>query len=66
MVHPLDGLVRIFADSLRRNYGQKAEKRNSRRIMADLPCFSSTAATASVRLQVTTRCAKQSRLVSRF
>ncbi|MGA7074285.1 hypothetical protein [Bradyrhizobium sp.] len=66
MDHPLDGFIRIFVDSLRRNYGQKAEKRNSRRIMADLPCFSSIAAAASLRLQVTTRCAKQSGLVSRF
>jgi hypothetical protein len=66
MVHPLDSFIRIFADSLRRNYGQKAEKRSSRRIMADLPRFSSIVATAFVRLQVTTRCAKQSGLVSRF
>jgi hypothetical protein len=25
IVHPLDGFIRIFADSLRRNCGQKAE-----------------------------------------
>jgi hypothetical protein len=66
MVHPWDGFVRIFTDSLHRNYGQKAENAIHGLIMADLPYFSGVDAAVSLRLQVAIRCAKQSRLVSRF